>query len=387
MGPDNCEIKIIDKDDYYKDIEYVSFSGLKVFSKCETLYRDLFLDKTYEEPEQDYFVYGKLVDALVTESPEFVQQNFIKVERKIEPENALKYENEIIKLKEEVAAKEAEIAIKPNKTTEKGIASRKQKIEETQAALDTIKHLADKQQVTAGVWKNAEATALALKTHPYFSNMEFNEVTSQQIFTCNIDGIPRKGKLDHLKLSPALTKIYAIWRAKQITLEEMQAKIRELNPNDLWAIITDIKTCYSMKKLEPYNNHYRGQLGFYQDLVNHTLLIPHLRIKCQIFVADKPNNEFKMSELFVYSQESLDELKPDIKQWMHLWMVAMKSKTFISSKAKNGMKQDCYTCSECRFCPFAQKPGDAVIVSGPRFSKNDQPNGEAFSTADALLDY
>lgn len=385
----NCEVKLIDKDDYYKDTSFASFSGIKVFSRCETLYRDIFVTKIYEEPEQDYFVYGKLVDAMVTEKPEFISEHFIQVERKIKPEDALKFENQIKELEAEIAAKEAEIAVKPNKTTEKGIASRKEKIVSIQASLDAIKSLADKQQVTPSIWDNAEQTALALKTHPYFSNMEFNEVTSQQIFTCVIDGIPRKGKLDHLKLSPALTKIYAIWKAGQISVEEMHAKIRELNENDLWAVITDIKTCYDVAKLEPFNNHYRGQLRFYQDLVHHVLLIPIAKIKCQILVADKLSSEFKKAELFQYTQEALDDLWPDVLAWIHLWQVAMKTGEFKSAKEKDGMNQKCFTCSECRFCPLSKKAGEPVMVSGPRFGKSDEnvPITQDLTTADAVLEY
>lgn len=382
-------IKLVDKDTYYKDSIYISFSALKVFSKCERLYKDIFIDKTYEEPEQDYFVYGKLVDAMVTEKPEFIPANFIKVERKIKPEQALEFENKIKAIRAEIDAKKAEIAIKPNKTTEKGILSREKQVEEIQTSLDAIKDLADKQQVTSSIWENAEQTALALKTHPYFSNMEFNEVTSQQIFTCTIDGIPRKGKLDHLKLSPALTKVYAIWRAKQITLEEMQTKIKALNPNDLWAVITDIKTCKGIATLEPFNNHYRGQLGFYQDLVANTLLIPIERVKCQILVADKMSNEFKMSELFIYTQNALNELKGDVKTWMTIWMEAQKNGSYQSAKQKHGIDQKCFTCSDCRFCPLSRKAGEAVVIDGPRFKDKESfaPLASDLSTADAVLDY
>ena len=390
MGPDNVTaVEMEDKIDYYKDTSRISFSGLKVFSKCETLYRDLFVTKTYEEPDHDYFVYGKLVDAFITEKPEFIAENFIQVERKINPEDALKYENKIKELRAEIAEKEAQLLVKANKTTEKGIEGRVKKIEEIQVSLNAIKELADKQQVTPSIWENAEQTALAIKTHPYFSNMEFNDVTSQQIFQTEIDGIPMKGKLDYLKLSPALTKLYAVYVAKQITLDELQTKIIGLNMNDLWAVITDIKTCYDIAKLEPYNTHYRGQLGFYQDLVSKVLCIPTKNIKCQILVADKLSSTFKKCELFQYEQQTLDELKPDVRAWAHIWMNSIKTSQFISAKEKSGMDQKCFTCSECRFCPFSRKPGEPVMISGPRFGKTEDISSPAFdlSTADAVLDY
>ena len=427
--------QLFNKDTYYKDSKFASFSGLKVFSRCETLYQDIFINKTYEEPERDYFVYGKLVDAFVTEPDNFIAKNFIRVDRKINPEDALKFENQINELKEEIAKKEIElndkIVAKQNviidkikaleekkdpekgyttaqekkhmeystalndlsvnrvdfldKTLLKGIESRREEILSIQTSLDAIKELADKQQVTNAVWENAESTALALKSHPYYSNMEFNEVTSQQIFATVINGIPRKGRLDHLKLSPALTKLYAVYKANQMSLQELQERIKVMNPNDLWAIITDIKSCYSIEKLEPYNNHYRGQLGFYQDLVSAVLLIPVENIKCQIFVADKLSNTFKKAELFSYTQRTLDELKGDVSAWLTLWMNAMNQKVFVSAKEKLGYKQKCFTCSVCRFCPFSMKPGEAVVVDGPRFAENSSV--EEFSTTDVLIEY
>ena len=437
MEPNNCDVKLVDKDDYYKDSSSISFSALKVFSKCETLYQDIFVNKTYEEPEQDYFIYGKLVDAMVTEKPEFIPLNFVKVERKIKPEQALEFENKIKALEAEIVEKEGQInekikakadvliakikAIEEkgeptpanekklsdfriqlndltlkredfiDKTLQKGIESRKQEILEIQSSLDLIKDLADKQQVTPSIWENAESTALALKTHPYYSNMEFNEITSQQIFQCVIDGIPRKGKLDHLKLSPAITKFYAIYKAGQMTLEELRERIKGLNHNDLWAVITDIKTCKDIAVLEPYNTHYRGQLGYYQDLVAHTLWIPVENVKVQILAADKMSNEFKKAEFFLYTQGALDELKTDVKEWLRIWKAANDTKTYVSSKQKNGMKQKCFTCSDCRFCPLSKKAGEPVIVDGPRFEVNGaqtpSPLITDLSTADALLDY
>ena len=446
MDPNNV-IKLIDKEDYYKDSNFISFSGLKVFSKCETLYRDLFITKVYEEPERDYFVYGKLVDAMVTESPEFIAANFIRITRKIDPEDALKFENQINELNKEIEEKEtalrakvlkkqedllekirvlnedaladekdplpkarmtpakekklADLRVEANnmtmnpeeyldKTLQKGIEARKAEVVEIQTSLDAIKSLADKQQVTPAVWENAESTALALKTHPYYSNMEFNELTSQQIFTCEMDGMPCKGKLDHLKLSPAITKFYAIYKAKQMTLKELKMRIIHLNHNDQWAVITDIKTCYSLEKLEPFNNHYRGQLGFYQDLVSMSLGIPRENIKCQILVADKVSNSFKKAELFGYPQATLDGadgLKNDIKLWMQIWFNAIKSGRFVSAKEKAGIKQKCFTCSECRFCPFARRPGEPVMVTESRFGATEAPIQTELSTADAVLDY
>lgn len=427
------EEELVTKDDYYKDTKSASFSGLKVFSRCETLYRDLFVDKTYEEPDHDYFTYGKLVDAMVSEPEGFVAENFVRVDRKVKPEDALKYENDIKDIEKDIAEKRQKIndkiiaksdeiqkkidnlvelnkdkitpatqkkldklaadkeKIAPDKTLEKGIVSREKEVVVIQEKLDAIKDLADKIQVSNSIWENSEETALALQAHPSFSNLVFNQVTSQQIFRTNTGGIPRKGKLDHLKLSPALTRIYALYAAEQMTLEDLQERIRkDVHQQDLWAIITDIKTCKSIKELEPYNKHYRGQLGFYQDLVSDTLLIPIEKVKVRILAADKQSNTFKTCELFEYTQESLDELKVDVAAWLQLWWGRQQDGNYISAKEKHGWHQECYTCSECRFCPFSTKPGDPVMVAGPRFKSKGVPAAplaDDINTADAVLDY
>lgn len=393
MSDLKLDAHLIDKDSYYKDTQFISFSGLKIFSKCETLYRDMIIEKTYEEPEHDYFVYGKLVDAMITESPDFIEKNFILVDRKVNPEDALKIENQIKELEAYIADPAFQEKLqKGNKTAQKGLEKRQREISECKEQLSIIAGLADKQQVTKSIWQNAEETALAVKTHPYFSNLEFNEVTSQQIFAAVIDGVPRKGKLDHLKLSPSLTKLYAIYIAGQMSLEALQERIRAMNPNDLWAIITDLKTCYSIPKLEPYSTHYRGQLGFYQDLVHAVLLIPIENITLQAFVADKVTNNFKMAEVFRYTQRAIDELKPDVKAWMDLWMNAMATRQFVSAKEKSGMEQKCFTCSACRLSPFSKRLGEPVLIDGPRFSSAPGEalplveNGD-FSTAEAMVEY
>jgi len=426
--------ELVSKEDYYKDTRCISFSALKVFSRCETLYRDLFVDKTYEEPDHDYFTYGKLVDAMVSEPEDFIPANFVRVDRKVNPEDALKHENEIHEIRKEISEKKGQMEDKmktkreeiqkkidnlielnkdkitpatqkkldklaedlgkvaPDKTIEKGIASREEAVVLVQQKLNAIKELSDKIQVSNAIWKNSEETALAIQAHPSFSNITFNQATSQQIFRTNKGGIPRKGKLDHLKLSPSLTRLYALYAAEQMTLEELQARIRtDVHHQDMWAIITDVKTCKSIAEIEPYNKHYRGQLGFYQDLVSDTLLIPVENVRCRILAADKANNDFKKCELFEYTQASLDELKGDVEAWVQLWWAGQQSGKYVSAKEKHGWHQKCYTCSECRFCPFSMKPGDPVMVAGPRFESKGVPAPQVLSdevsTADAVLDY
>lgn len=367
------EIPLLDKDDYYKDTEFISCSHIKLFDKCEKLYYDTYVSKVYEEGDKDYFTYGKLVDAFLSESTEFVKENFVLVERKINVEDTLKYENEIQSLKNYLAAPEfLEKIAKGNKVAQKGLEKRTKEIADLEEKLEVIKSLGSKIQVTTALWREAEETALAIKTHPSFVYLEWNNLTSQQMLIETINGIPRKGRLDHLKLSPAMTKIYAIYKANKITKDEMRAQIKELNHNDWWAIVTDLKTCYDLVKLEPFNDlNYRGQVAFYRDLVANFFGIPHLNVKGRLLVGDKATNRFKMSELFEYPQEALDEKMPWIEETCKRLYDAKKSGIFISEKEKHGLNQHCFKCSECRFCPFSNKPGEPVMISAPRFEKGN----------------
>lgn len=372
MSPLETPNKILlSKEEYDLESKFINFSGLKLFSKCETLYRDTYVTKVYREPDHDYFIYGKLVDALVTETPQFVKDNFILVDKKVKPEDALKYENDIKTLENEIEATKEKCEA-GNKTALKGKESRLKKIEELQSRLFAIRDIDGKEQVTNSIWTNAEETALALKTHPHYSNLEFNEFTSQQILVAKVGDHTRKGRLDHLKLCPQIEKAYRLYVAKQISYEEMTDKITTMDQSELWGVVTDIKTCYDIAKLEPYNTHWRGQLGFYQDIVSEFFLIPRRQIKCQILVADKLSSTFKKSELFEYTQESIDELKPDVEAWITLWAKAKETGQYVSAKERKGMNQECYTCQECRNCPFSLKPGQPVLVTKPRFAtKND----------------
>lgn len=357
---------IISKEDYYQDTKSVSFSMLRDFEKCETLYRDKHVDKLYAEPDHDYLTYGKLVDAFVTESPQYVENNFVFVEKRVKPEDALRYENAIIRLKEELMPI-IEKAAQGNKTALKGKAKREAEIIDYETRLSALKNMAGKEQVTKALWEEAEQTALAIKTHPYYSNMVFDQFTSQQIFIAKIEGVSRKGRLDHLKLCPQIEKLYKLYVAKQLSYQEMGNKIAQLDPRELWAIITDVKTCYSIKEVDPFNDHWRGQLAYYQDLVSEFLLIPATNIRCQILCGDKTSNSFKMSELFYYPQSALEERKVELNKLVAAWKKATDTKTFVSAKQKKGFDQECYTCQECRLAPFSKIPGQAVLVEAPRF--------------------
>ncbi len=353
------EVKQLEEKEYYQDTNYLNFSGLKLFSKCETLYRDTFLLKAYEEPERDYYLYGHVVDCFLTEPDEF-DKRYVRVDRTVKVESALDIENKMQVLANEIEGLK-EKADKGNKTAIKGIVSRQGQMFELGEKLKVIRDFSDKIQVTNAVWENAMATAEAIKAHPIFGSMEFNDVTAQQTFACIVNGIPRKARLDYLKMSKPLTDLYTLWKTDLISLQEMQKQIAALDPADKWINILDIKTCYDLAKLEPWN--YRGQLAFYRTMIRE---IFGISAECYILVGDKAD-EFKKSEWFHYPANVLDTIETDIEIWAKRWANAITTNTFVSAKVKEGFQQQCYACSECRTQPFSTKPGSPVEVTGPRF--------------------
>lgn len=60
-------------EDYFADSEFVSSHMVQDFDKCELFYEDKYILKTVPEPEEEkaYFVFGRAVDALLTQPKEF----------------------------------------------------------------------------------------------------------------------------------------------------------------------------------------------------------------------------------------------------------------------------------------------------------------------------
>lgn len=357
------EIKELTEEQYYADNQFLNFSALKIFSKCEVLYKDTFLVKTYQPPDKEYFTYGKIVDCLLT-TPDKFDEMFIRVERTVKEEKALEIENEIKGLQAEIV----ELTQKMNDgdgRAKRSITAREKKLGEAQANLESITKFKDKIQVTPSLWKNAFETAEAIKSHPFFGSLEFNEFTSQQSFATTIDGIPTKGRLDYLELSQPVFEMYKLWKTGQITADQMKERITLIPEAQRKAAILDIKSCYDLSKLEPFN--YRNQLSFYRRLV---LAVLGIKADCYILAGDKAG-EFKKVELFKFSDNVLDDILPDIEEWSRRWFAAVKNQTFVSAKAKEGFKQECYSCSECRNCPFSIVPGQPVMINAPRFDKTE----------------
>ena len=344
------------KDEYYNDNQFCNWSGLRCYSKCPNLYKEKYIEKKFEESEKDYFKVGKLVDAMLTEDNDYIEENFMRVKRTPKPEKLLSYEEKVKKAKEEKKKYEK----KDTKRSEKSVKKRKKTIKKYQKKIDKIKEAEKKCVLTRSKWDKAEETATAIKTHPYYNTLEFNDFTSQQILITEVQDVACKGRLDHLKLSPKIREKYKLFVGGSINYEELMEHCWNLDNDEKWAVITDIKTCYDLSKIDL--TKYRGQLSFYQNLVASFFIIPESEIDCNILVGDKVSSKFKKSELLTYTQPALEQIKRDTYQWMKMWNKSIEEDNFPSAKEKYGTEQECFKCTECRFSPFSANPGDPVVI-------------------------
>lgn len=340
---------------YNGKTELANYSGLRLFSQCPRLYYEQYIAKTYVEPERDYFVYGLLVDAMLT-SPEAVEARFIRVDRTVSAENALQYEVDIRGLENELIPIR-EKAAEGNKTALKGVEKREREIAELNVKLAAIKEIKTKQQVTASVWDHAQATAEAIKRNPMFPQLEWNALTSQSEFYS--DRIRRKGRLDYFRLSEPAMKIYAMWKTKAITEQQMRVEIAKLPEECRTGIIVDIKTTAKLSQLDPFC--YAGQLGFYQTLVED---VTGIRCDCYIIAGDK-DTELKRAQDFKFSQEVLDQAKEQVAYIEKLFWLAKENNIWPSAKELRGIKQDCFKCSSCADRPFSLN--EPYLVTGPKY--------------------
>ena len=89
----------------------------------------------------------------------------------------------------------------------------------------------------------------------------------------------------------------------------------------------------------------------------------------------------------MYTQDALNEVKPDIEALVSSWKEATTNNRYVSAKEKKHFEQDCYTCSECRQSPFSMRIGEPVMITKPRFTKNATNNNqEVTDDVDSLND-
>lgn len=342
--------RLVDEKAYRYDTTFTNYSALRIFNVCPNLYREQYITKEYKEPDKDYFLYGSLVDCMLT-CPEELEKKYVRVDSKVDASDALKYEQKIKELELEMETPDKkgltmkQKAESDNKTAQSGIASRIAKIEELREKLHAIKQLGTKRQVTGGMWQDAQETAEAIRNNPTFKMMTFNEFTSQQIFVDQEAN--RKGILDHVTFAPGIQKLYAALKAGMMEDAEFRAAIAEIEPEHHGGIITDIKTTYLLSEFEPMQ--YAGQLAVYQQLV---YAATGIMCRCRIIAGDKDPN-IKRAQDYELSQPLLDAAYARFLEVERYFTSCKRDSWFPSAKELWGPKQKCFRCSVCKDRPFS----------------------------------
>lgn len=347
--------------DYRQDSSNVNHSALKyAFNVCPNLYREQYITKVYEEPEKDYFLYGSLVDCLLT-TPEDTGKKFVRVDKKLDPADALKYEQAIKELQLEMNTPDKkgetmlEKAEKGNKTSQAGIDKREREMEELRTRLSNIRELGSKQQITNGMWQDAYETADAIKNNPMFKELSFDEFSSQQVF---VDpATQRKGMLDYVRFSTPLQKLYVLYKAGSLDHDAFLRGVADLSEESRSGIIVDIKTTKLISEFEP--EIYASQLAIYQRLVE---AVTGVRCRCFIIAGDK-DPKCKRSQDYELSQSLIDRAWGRFVQVESAFRECKEEDNWPSAKELWGTKQQCFRCSICKDRPFSfTKP---LLVEGP----------------------
>lgn len=298
----------------YSKLEAIHYSGLKTFSKCPKLYKEKYITKTYIEPDCDYFLYGHLVDCLITE-PETLSSRFVKVSKRSNG-STLDLEVKMSVLEAEVAERQV-LAAAGNKSAIKGIASRQLKIEELKAQIKESKSFGDLEQVPSGIWNDAHETALAIQGLPLYDRLIADGWTcASQWVMQGHEGCERKGMIDRLYIK------------------------------DKQAIIEDIKTTRDLTLLDP--TIYAGQLAYYKYIVEEN---GYEVLDCYASVGDKTKRS--LAQDFRYSVATLESALSTVLATESLLLESIATNNFPSAKSLRGREQTCFSCSECSVRPFS----------------------------------
>lgn len=306
----------------YEGIEALNYSGLKCFAKCPRLYLEKYIEKSYVEPDRDYFLYGHLVDCLVTQ-PETLDERFVKVARRMDG-STLDLEVKCHALEEEIVSRQV-LAAAGNKTAIKGIESRQKKLVELRQRIEEAKAYGDKAQVPSSIWDDAHETAEAINTLPLHNNLLASGFAcSPQVVLLGHEGAERKCMIDRLYI-----------KGKQ-------------------AVIVDIKTTYRLTDLDPMM--YAGQLAYYKYIVEEN---GYDVLDCYALVGDK--GERKLAQDFKYSNSTLEKSLEEVLRTEMLLLESITTDNFPSAKTLRGREQECFSCSFCSIRPFSKDISPVIV--------------------------
>ncbi len=288
---------------YFDDIEYISSSMLNAWIKCPHFFQSKYIDKTYVEPEREYFVFGKAVDTLITE-PEAYKSRFITVERTVDVSSEEVMRRELMEVQNEIVERNKEE--KPVKALENKLTSLTEKI----AQLAEVK---DKEQLTPAIDRDVQECVIELRRQPLFKKFGFLEKgTTQEMIALEIDGFKVKGKIDFLNLERK--------------------------------ILADLKTTANIETFNP--KMYLSQMAWYQWLVEK-----QHGIKCQVFIpAVDKKIENKRSAIYLISDSLLEATMTENMTMLGHLTEQRKSGFFTPIE---GIHNDRFACPDYKNCPFA----------------------------------
>jgi hypothetical protein len=328
--------------------EVINFSGLKLFRQCPNLYKERYIDGTYTPEQKDYFLYGSLVDAMLTD-PTNVDNRFVMVSRKkdVSPLELASKKNE---LEQEISGL-LEKANAGNKTAQKGINSRQTKIAEIDEQLADVNENESREQVTPSMWHDASETAEAIADLDLWKRL----TKAAHIFQPSLEStsLKRRGTLDVLSGSAPVIQLYRLcFVEKTIAYEEFRKAVNELPEADRWLVIADAKTTKDLKEFnaQKVSEMYAGQLSYYRSLVRD---IFGIEPACVIIAADKANG-FKMAQEYLFEASTLDWADNATKAIEEAFWRCAATGEWPAAKEISGSAQECFTCSKCRVRPHSK---------------------------------
>jgi len=298
--------------EYYDDITFISASMLSAWRLCPHFFQVKYVDRTYIEPERDYFVFGKAVDTLITE-PETYKDRFITVERTVNIDGIEEIKQELTVVQRDISVRAAEK--KPVKALEN-------KLESLIEKLSQIEAVKDRDQLTPAVDRDVQECVIELRRQPLFKKFGFLEKgTTQEIIATEIDGFKVKGKIDFLNLERK--------------------------------ILADLKTTANIEIFNP--KMYLSQMAFYQWLVEK-----QHGIKCQVFIpaVDKKIDN-KRSAIYLISDALLEAAMIENMTMLGHLDEQRKSGFFTPI---DGIHNNRFACPDYKNCPFALQK-EVIYVS------------------------
>lgn len=344
--------------DAYRDAsEYVNYSGLKDFSVCPRLYYEKYVEKSFADAPQDYFVYGSLVDCLVT-TPGELDSRFIRVDRRVNGDKTLSFEQDIAELEALVVSVQTELEAKPqSKALANKLAKAGRDLQAAKDKLATCQSLSAVTQVTGSMWEEAHATARVILNNPMYKQViadAFPLAIAQLVLCTHVDGKPHhKGQLDFLVCEDQrVWNLWQMWQGGMITSEDLPARFAELKDTgvDTSLTIIDIKTTARLSDFDGYM--YAGQLSFYRNMVSVLTGIDRTNIACSLIVGDKRDG-IKMAQDYTFASDVLDQAFEKVCHVEAALRYCKETNEWPSAKSLRGREQTCFRCSECRNRPFS----------------------------------